>query len=497
MALTGKSAQWGGWRHRADQIDPLTSNSATGHGWQHQADHLASTHGAVGTAAVAMAGRARQRPSSKRVTRRARAVDAENEHGLETRKIEFANALEPLRARFAGPVQRAAHGAAGARVLNKHGKIEVTADKMVADLKREMDSTRGGFVSRTNENRLLQTSLDSIANETLCLSQRLTESTAADKVIARPDSELDSAREELIHWKNENRSLRTSLDLLLSENSRLSRCLTDRDAADNRLAELENKLAAARTELVIQENENRSLQAALAEADPARSQPEQMKTPLIAAEIKLNKLAFGATKTNEKRHTEISMLRADLEAMLSRAATAEKLFADAHRSWLVRIEGDSIAERKLADATEACNVAERKLELLQNLFQLKEHEVQQLGESRLKLTEGICTLLRALKTRDAALLRAEEMVKMLVERVAKLEIEVSQKRIVELTSQLQCGRMVRTIAEVVSEKECSNCTEPQRELGNCFEHHSEYERTQVRTSQSLLADTLTFGRTPL
>jgi DNA-directed RNA polymerase subunit F len=131
------------------------------------------------------------------------------------------------------------------------------------------------------------------------------------------------------------------------------------------------------------------------------------------------------------------------------------------------------------------------------LFQLKEREVQQLEESRSKLTEGIDTLLRAFKTRDTALARAEEMVKMLAVRVAQLEMEASQKKIDELNSQLQCGRMVRTIAEVGPEKACTNFAEPQQELDNYVEHNSEREGPQVRAAQSLLAGTLTFGNSPL
>jgi DNA-directed RNA polymerase subunit F len=499
MALTGKSAQWGGWQHRDEHLAPLTSNSAHGRGWQLQADQLVSTHAAVGTAAVAVAGQARQRPSSKRVTRRLRFVGAEIESGLDISKTEFANALEPPPAKFAAPVQQVAQETTAARILNKPRKTQVTAaDKRVAELKRERDSAREGLASRKNENRFLQTPLNSIVNETLRLSQCLTESAAAaDEGITQPDSVFGSAREEFVHRENENRSLQTSLDLLISENARLSRCLTERDAADNRLTELEGKLGSAREELVIRENENRSLQTALVGTDKARSQLEQMKTALIAAEIELNKLVYGINETNEKRQTEISTLHVSLEAMSSRAATAEKLLVDAQQSWLVRIEENSIAERKLADATEACNVAEKKLELLQSLFQLKEREVQQLEESRSKLTEGIDTLLRAFKTRDTALARAEEMVKMLAVRVAQLEMEASQKKIDELNSQLQCGRMVRAIAEVAPEKACTNFAEPQQELDNYVEHNSEREGSQVRAARSLLAGTLTFGNSPL
>ena len=315
--------------------------------------------------------------------------------------------------------------------------------------------------------------------------------------MAELEAELGSAREKFVFLENANRSLQTSLSLTVSENSRLSRCLTESNAPApyKQVAEIEGELGSAREKIVLLENENRSLQASLATADKARSQLEHMKTALIVAEAELNKLVFSVNGTNEKRLTEINTLKTRLEAMSSRAVIAENLLADARQSWLVRIEENSIAERKLADATEACNRAEKELELLQNSLRMNERQVQELEVSRSKLIEGTNTLLKAVKTRDKELARSEGTIKTLVERVAQLEAEanlVNQKKIEEVNYQLKCERMERTIAEETRQNACTNSAELQRQVDNDITHDCEYERVQVRSTQSLLADTITF-----
>ncbi len=500
MALTGKTAQRGGSQYRAEHLAPLISTIPQGYGWQNQAEHLASTHAAVGLAAMAVARKARRRPSSKRTTLYLRTVGAEIELGQKLSKIELANQLPPTRAKLAEPERQARQETAAARILSEHPKTlaahSTVADKGVAALESEPGSASEELVLRDNENHFLETPLDLIVNETIRLSQNLMKSDAgaSDKGIAELERELGSAREELVHWENENRSLQTSLALLVGENSRLARCLTQSaPVADTRMAELEAELGSARERIVLLENENRPLQASLATADKARSQLEHMKTALIVAEAELNKLVFSVNGTNEKRLTEINTLKTRLGAMSSRAVIAENLLADARQTCLVRIEENSIAERKLADATEARNLAENELALFQNSLRTNERQVQELEVSRSMLIEGTNTLLKALKTRDKALARSEVTIKMLVERVAQLEAEanlVNRKKIEEVNSQLQCERMGLTIAEDVRENARTNSAELQRQVDNDVTHDGEYERVQVRSTQSLLADTI-------
>lgn len=56
---------------------------------------------------------------------------------------------------------------------------------------------------------------------------------AADQRVTELEDEFGPARDELIRRENENRSLRASLDLVVSDNSRLCHHLAERNAAIN------------------------------------------------------------------------------------------------------------------------------------------------------------------------------------------------------------------------------------------------------------------------
>jgi hypothetical protein len=459
MALTGKAAQRGGYQYSTEQLAPLTGKITQGRGWRRQAQQLASTHTAVGAAAMALIGQAQSGPSSKRVTRRHRTADVE---------IGAENAVTPTK--LAEPEQKAARAIPVTQIQNAHTKTPAaSADKRAAE-QGQLDSARGKLVLLKNKTGLLQSQLDSIINEALRLSRGLAESSprAADQEIVEPEDELGSAREEIVHWKNKNCSLQKSLDLLADENYRLACCLTERDAA---------------------------LEASLTAGDEARPRLEQMKTALTAAEAELKKLVFALSETNENRQTEINTLYIRLEAMSSRAVTAEKLLADAQQGWLVHVEENSIAQHKIADAIEARNMTEKELERLRNSLAAKDRQLQELEQSRSELIESANTLLVAFKTRDTALARSEERIKMLTERVALLEAEVklaSQREIEQLNFQLQRERAEWVIAEGAPKTARTNSGEPQREFDNYITRDDECERAQMRSTQSLLADTVTF-----
>ena len=561
MALTGRTAQQGGWQSQAEQLAPLTNKTTQGYGWQRQAAQLASTHAALGMAAMTVAGQAQRQPSLKRATPHyLRTVGAEIKSGPEPSKIKLASTLEPPRAKLAVSEQQAARETTS-RILSERMETPAaqfaTADKGIITPEGELRAASDKLAPQKNEEQWRQTPLDLIVDETLRLSRRLTASdpAATDEGItkldgiAKLDGGLGSTREELVHWENENRSLQTSLNLLVSENgrlsrclaeknavvaekrvaelegelgsarkelvlreeqnhslkaslalmvsenSRLSRCLTESDAApvDKRVAELEGELDSLRKELVLQTNENRSLQASLAAANKARSQLEQMKTALIAAEAELHQLASAVNETNQKRQTEISTLHTGLEAMSLRAVTAEKSLADAQQTWLMHIEENSIAECKVSDAIKARKVAEEQLELLQNSLQVKECQVEELEVSRSELVETTNTLLKAFKARDIALARSDERVNMLTERVAQLETDANlakQKTIDELNSQLQRERIEAGFAEGARKKARMN--ERQCGTANHVTHDADYEQVPIRSAQLLLADTVTF-----
>ncbi len=560
MALTGRTARQGGRPSQEEQLAPLTSKTVQGYGWQRQAAHLASTHAALGMAAMAVAGQAQQPPALKSATRHHIETVGAEDRGPEPSKIKPAKTLERPRAELTRSERQAARVTAS-RIRNERAKPLAAPfappDNGVAVL--EGDRRRAErLVPRKNEDQLHQTPLDLMVDETLRLSRRLTTSdpAVADKGIAKLDGiaklngALASAREELDHWENENRSLQASVNLLVSENDRLSRCLAEKDAlvADERVAELEGELGSARRELVFREeqnrsleaslalmvseqsrlarrltensaesadervaeleaeldlvrsklvlqtNENRLLQASLAAANKARSQLEQMKTALIAAEAGLSALASAVNEANQKRQAEISTLHSRLEAMSSRAVAAEQMLADAQKTWLLHIGENSIVERKVADATEARKLAEQQLGLLQNSLQVKKREVQELGASRSEVVDTTNKLLKSFKAREIALARSHERVKMLTERVAQLEADANlakQKTIDELNAQLQRERTEAAFAERAHET--ALMVERQSETADAVTQVAPCEQFKASFIQSLLADTITFN----
>jgi chromosome segregation ATPase len=101
-------------------------------------------------------------------------------------------------------------------------------------------------------------------------------------------------------------------------------------------------------------------------------------------------------------------------------------------------------------------MVDKKIELLQNLLQVKERRVQKLEQARSKLTDDTKKLLRTCAKRDQALARAEERISSLTELFAQLETKVdlatSKEELVERRSRLQ--REQRESAAV----ECSGKT---------------------------------------
>ncbi len=380
----------------------LTGKKAQRDGWQHQAERPAVSHTAAANAATAATEQARRRPLLRPVSSQLRTLTAERKRAPETGKTEPANAnkVELPRAEHADLKQKAAREAAAKWILNA---------------RRET------------------------------LAARAERAAAKDKRIAELEGELGSARERLVLRENENYSLRSSLGLIASENSRLSGRLAQNDAAGDgarsRLERMRAALATAKAEhnkLAAAGNEARSqleqMKTALATAEAerhkltasggeARAKLEQMKAALAAAEAERDELARAVNEASERREAETNALNARFEAMSARAATSEKLLAETRQRLLACTAENCSVERKFADATLACDAAHKKLELLQNSVQVKERQVEDLERSRSDLIEVAATLLKAFKTRNTARVRAEQRIKLLAELFVRLEAE--------------------------------------------------------------------------
>ena len=173
-------------------------------------------------------------------------------------------------------------------------------------------------------------------------------------------------------------------------------------AADERITDLEAKLDAALARIAFQDNENRSLQTSL---------------DLTAGENL--RLSGHLSESNAK----VEEITSQLEQLRMKEAERDKL----------------------------ASAADEKIELLQNLLQVKERRVQKLKQAHSKLFDGTRKLLKTSAERDRALARAEERISSLTELFAQLESKVDlatgKEKIVERHSRLPCEQMGRTAAE--------------------------------------------------
>jgi hypothetical protein len=178
-----------------------------------------------------------------------------------------------------------------------------------------------------------------------------------EQQVAKLEYELAWVREELVLRENENCSLQTSFNLLESENSQLSRHLSERDAA----------IAYARSQLQL-------IMAVLREIRAER-----------------NKLAAALDIPIEKLQNDRTSLNIRLGAIP--APTTEKLAAEVCEVLLARAEEGNAAEREVGDET--VNAANIKLQLRQTPLLAKGCQVQRPEKSRSKPIKNSTAMLLA------------------------------------------------------------------------------------------------------
>ena len=155
----------------------LTGRKTQRDGWQQQAERLALNHTAVATTAVATAEQARYRTASNPVSSPLRTGGAEFQNSLDAGIIGLAH--EPH---------------------SSHAKL----------VEQEQQVPRGAHVAWL------------VRGPRETLAARAARATIADKRATELENELSLARERLVLEENEKYSLQMSLDLTISEYSRLS-----------------------------------------------------------------------------------------------------------------------------------------------------------------------------------------------------------------------------------------------------------------------------------
>ena len=191
---------------------------------------------------------------------------------------------------------------------------------------------------------------------------------AADKRAEGLESELEATRARL----------QANVDLA-SENSRVSRSLTEKDAA----------------------------------LDDTRTRIKFLETALTAAEAECTRLAAEMSGARDKHGADSDALNGLLETMSSRAITADKLLAEARQRLHARTAENGAAEKRLADARAAYNEIDGKNRQLLDELRLRQCQVDELEQSRLTLINATNALLETFQDRDRALACAEEKIKSL------------------------------------------------------------------------------------
>ena len=242
---------------------------------------------------------------------------------------------------------------------------------------------------------------------------------AADKRIVELEGELAAARERLALLEDEKRALQANIDAALNETARLTR----------RLTESENTLTATRAQLG-------KVEASFAEAYGERG-----------------RLSAALDEAKEQHQAERNSLNMRLDALTSRAATAERLLAEARQNLIARTEEVRAFDRKSVEATISRNNAEKRLSQIEASHEQRERQIKDLEQARVALTERNNALTKALKARETALARADEKIAGLTERNGHLEADVQvsrtniEKRVEDLNSSLQRERMERAVVE--------------------------------------------------
>jgi crescentin len=142
-----------------------------------------------------------------------------------------------------------------------------------------------------------------------------------------------------------------------------------------------------------------------------------------------------------------------LDALQSRAATAERLLSEARQNLIARTEEVRAFDRKSVEATIARNNAGKRLGQVEAMHETRERQIEDLEQARTALSERNNAVTKTLKSREASLARAEEKTAALTERNGHLEADVQvsrtniEKRVEELNSSLQRERMERAVAE--------------------------------------------------
>ncbi|MBV9556112.1 MAG: hypothetical protein JO254_03455 [Pseudolabrys sp.] len=369
------------------------------------------------------------------------------------------------------------------RALEEEKSQNLSLKGMLAESRAAYDTLRGEFYQIERRATLLET-------ESARLREDLELSRETARGLESRNSELGS---EISSQTMQVSDLERQLAHETSQRRTLSddkRSLTDQfDASEKRGIELEGELAAARERLALLEDEKSSLQNAYEQATgesgrltrrltetentltTTRAQLGKVETSFGEAHAERGRLAAALDEVRERHQGEASSLNMRLDALQSRAATAEKLLTEARQNLIARTEEVRAFDRKAVEATIARNNADKRLAQIETTHDARERQIKDLEQSRAALVERTNALTKTLKTRETALSRAEERIQQLTERTGHLEADIQvnrtniEQRVEDLSAALQRERMERAVVEGALEAARKDNSRLQSEVG--------------------------------
>ncbi len=351
-----------------------------------------------------------------------RALEQEKSQSISLARMlaEVRNAYDTLRVEFYAVEKKAVALGNDAEKLREDLELARESNRSLESARLELtDELAARNVRLTEIER--QFAQESNQRRALAEGQRILEEQydITEKKNIEIDSELAGSREKLALLEDEKRSLQAAVDSALNEGSRLTR----------RLTESENSLTATRAQLG-------KVEASFAEAYAERG-----------------RLAAALSEAKEQHQADHNSLNMRLDALQSRAATAERLLGEARQNLVARTEEARAFDRKAVEATIGRNNAEKRLAQIEDSHDARERLIRDLEQARAALTERTTALTKTLKSRETAMTRAEEKLAALTDRNAHLEADIQisrtniEKRIEDLSSALQREQMERAVIE--------------------------------------------------
>src|SRR4029450_1053201 len=129
-------------------------------------------------------------------------------------------------------------------------------------------------------------------------------------------------------------------------------------------------------------------------------------------------LATARDDATERHQSESYALNLRLEALRSRAATAEQLLAEGRQTLVARTEDIRGLERKGMEASVARTKTEKTVERLTAAREALDGKTRELEQGRASLMDRSSNLAEMLKARETSLAHAEEKIKSLADRMA-------------------------------------------------------------------------------